>query len=75
MELLADLLTCYYENRGRHTFLHDPMAVFAVYDKDIITYQGKTSMWSFTDSIPEAPPLIHMKIGVETADECAVQRI
>ena len=41
VELLADLLTCYYENRGRHTFLHDPMAVFAVYDKDIITYQGE----------------------------------
>lgn len=36
-----------------------PHGCFAVYDKDIITYQGKTSMWSFTDSIPEAPPLIH----------------
>lgn len=40
-ELLAKLLMCYYENRGRHTFLHDPMAVFAVYDKELLTYQGE----------------------------------
>lgn len=38
-ELLARLLMCYRENRGRHTFLHDPMAVFAVYDKELLTYQ------------------------------------
>lgn len=40
-ELLVKLLMCYYENRGRHTFLHDPMAVFAVYDKELLTYQGE----------------------------------
>lgn len=44
VELLADLLTCYYENRGRHTFLHDPMAVFAVYDKDL--YSGSSDIIS-----------------------------
>lgn len=37
--LLAELLMCYYKNRGRHTFLHDPMAVFALYDRNIITYR------------------------------------
>lgn len=41
VELLGELLMCYYENRGRHTFLHDPMALFAVYDKELITYSGE----------------------------------
>lgn len=40
-ELLARLLTCYYEDRGRHTFLHDPMAVYAVYDRDLLAYEGE----------------------------------
>lgn len=40
-ELLAELLLCYRKKRGRHTFLHDPMAVYAVYDQELIEYSGE----------------------------------
>ena len=40
-KLLSQLLLCYRENRGRHTFLHDPMAVFAVFDRDLLEFSGE----------------------------------
>lgn len=42
--LLSELLLCYRKNRGRHTFLHDPMAVYAVYDKELIEFCGEDIM-------------------------------
>lgn len=40
-KLLSELLLCYRKNRGRHTFLHDPMAVFAVCDRELIEFSGE----------------------------------
>jgi purine nucleosidase len=39
--LLGELLMCFKRERGIHTFLHDPMAVFAIYDRELITYRGE----------------------------------
>lgn len=61
--LLADLLMCYYNERGRHTFLHDPMAVFAVYDKELITYSGEDIIVELKGEYTRGMTFNRFKIG------------
>lgn len=62
--LLAELLLCFKKRRGRHTFLHDPMAVFAVYDKKLITYSKEDIAVELSGKYTRGTTFNRSKIGV-----------
>lgn len=67
--LLSDLLMCYYKDRGRHTFLHDPMAVFAVYDRELITYSGEDIVVELKGEYTRGMTFNRFKIGIGRCQE------
>lgn len=68
-DLLGELLRRYKENRKRHTFLHDPLAIMSLFRPDLFEYRSEDVAVELKGDVTRGMTFRKSKIGVHTIPE------